>query len=441
MHPEDISNLVRPPLHPQHDIEVFPQNQADRCVMCGLCLPFCPTYLKAGDENESPRGRIALMRAMARGELPINAKLQSHLDSCLACRSCEKACPSMVAYGTLIEAGRALLAAGRRRKTLSRLFTAIALDWLIARQRNLRALARLLRLYQRSGLQRLMRASGVLGLLRLSRLEAVLPPLAAQERWQKAYPAFGKTRARVLLFTGCVGSVADRSTLKAAIRVLNLLGFEVHVPPAQTCCGALHLHAGRSAQARMLMRENIAAFADGENAGIPIIHAASGCGATLAEYPRHLSAERGIKSFAERLVDINRFVAETAWPAELALAPLAKTIAVHDPCSLRNVLREQQWPYALLRRIPEAQVVGLTANHLCCGGAGAYPITQPRMADELRADKLESIGRLGPDFIVSANVGCALHLRAGLQEKGPALEVTHPITLLERQLRWRESQR
>ncbi len=419
----------------------FPQDQADRCVMCGLCLPHCPTYMKTGDENESPRGRVALMRAMARAEVPLNAKLESHLAGCLACRACENVCPSMVEFGALIEAGRSFIETRRPRPTWSQLSASFLLEWLVPRQRKMRLLAGLLRLYQCSGLQRLMRAAGVLHLAGLAQLDAALPALGSQKQWKTVYPAHGETRARIAFFTGCIASVVDQETLAASIRVLNLLGYEVHLPRAQTCCGALHLHAGRREQAEALMRRNIAAFAEapgllhGASETVAIVYAASGCGATLAEYPRHLPQEPQVRPFAARVTEISRFIAEAPWPDELVVQPLAKTIAVQDPCSLRNVVHGERWPYALLDKIPGVHIEALAGNHVCCGGAGAYPLTQPQMANRLRADKLEYIRNLAPDIIVSANIGCALHLGAGLNQVGSTIEVTHPVVVLARQLR------
>ncbi len=418
-------------------MEAFPRDQADRCVLCGLCLPSCPTYLKTGDENESPRGRIALMRAMAGGKIAVSAKLEAHLDRCLACRACERVCPSLVEYGALIEAGRALLSS-RRPHTRSRLLGGLALSCLVERPRMLGALVRLLRLYQRSGLQRLMRAAGIPARVGLAKLDSALPRLAPQEHWRTVYPAHGATRAQVALFTGCIGRVADQETLRSAIGVLNLLGYEVRVPPAQGCCGALHLHAGRPGQAHALMRKNLTAFADDaepENGGTVIVHAASGCGATLSEYGRHLPSEAQAGSFTARLADISRFLAQAPWPEGLTAKPLPKTVAVHDPCSLRNVLHDEKWPYALLARIPEIRLVPVAENHLCCGGAGAYPLTQATMAEDLLADKIGHLRRLAPDLVVSANIGCALHLAKGLARVRPAIEVIHPVTLLYRQLR------
>ncbi|MHB8453554.1 MAG: (Fe-S)-binding protein [Acidiferrobacterales bacterium] len=428
-------------MHPSRTEAKFPQNQADRCVMCGLCLPHCPTYMKTGDENESPRGRIALMRAMARDEVPLNAKLESHLAGCLTCRACENVCPSMVEFGALIEAGRSFIETRRLRPVWSRLSAGFLLEWLVAHPRNMRLLASLLRLYQRSGLQRLLRQTGLLRLAGLAQLDAALPALGSQKQWKTVYPARGETRARIAFFTGCVGSIVDRETLAASIRVLNVLGYEVHLPTAQTCCGALHLHAGRREQAEALMRRNIAAFTEapglqhGGSETVAIVYVASGCGATLAEYPRHLPDEPQVRPFAARVTEISRFIAEAPWPEGLEIQPLAKTIAVQDPCSLRNVIHGERWPYALLDKIPGVRIEALAGNHVCCGGAGAYPLTQPQMANRLRADKLEYIRHVAPDMIVSANIGCALHLAAGLNQENSDIEVTHPVVVLERQLR------
>lgn len=419
-------------------MRAFPRDQADRCVLCGLCLPSCPTYLKSGNENESPRGRIALMRAAADGKIAINGRLEGHLDQCLACRACERACPSLVEYGALIEAGRALLASARRKPALPRIIGNYALRFLIEQPRNLGMFAGLLRFYQRSGLQRLVRASGVPAVLGLARLDSTLPELASKENWRPVYPARGVARARVALFTGCVARIVDLETLRSAIAVLNLLGYEVHVPPSQRCCGALHLHAGYPEQAHTLMRDNLCAFVTDREPGCGdsvIVHTASGCGATLSEYRRHMPTEPAAHLFSGRLADISRFIAQSPWPEDLELEPLPKTVAVHEPCSLRNVLRDEKWPYTLLARIPGIRLVPLTDNHLCCGGAGAYPLTQPAIADSLLADKISHLRRLAPDFVVTANTGCALHLAAGMSRERLAVQVVHPVTLLRRQLR------
>ncbi len=417
--------------------ERFPRDQADRCVLCGLCLPSCPTYLLSGDENESPRGRIALMRALADGKIAASPKLEAHLDRCLACRACERVCPSLVPYGSLIEAGRAVLATDRHKPLLPRILGDLALRTLIEQPRNLVRFARLLRLYQRSGLQQFARAIRVLHPLGLAKLDSRLPKLAPPERWRTIYPAQGVTRAQVMLFTGCVARVADLETLRSAIFVLNRLGYEVQVPPSQGCCGALHLHAGNPERAHALMRNNLSAFTHGNQAeqeNRVIVHTASGCGATLSEYQRHLPEQPAAGQFCSRLADISKFIAQSPWPADLEPQPLPQVVAVHEPCSQRNVLRDEKWSYTMLGRIPGIRLTSLGDNNLCCGGAGAYPLTQPATAEKLLARKVDHLRRLRPAFLVTANSGCALQLTVGVERERLGIPVMHPVTLLHRQL-------
>jgi glycolate oxidase iron-sulfur subunit len=403
----------------------FPVADAERCVLCGLCMPHCPTYRLTRDENESPRGRISLMRAAAHGALAIDDRIAGHLSRCLGCRACERVCPSGVRYGRLIEAGRAAVADALGASIPTRLGLA-----LVAHTRVFRLAAVLLRLYQRLGIQRMLRASGLLRATGLERVDRLLPPLALRPHWEETYPAHGQPRGRVALFVGCIASVTDTDTLTTAVRLLNRMGFEVRIPPDQACCGGLHRDAGDTRGANDLMTRNLQAFASVP--GDPIITVASGCAAALcAGSPAFADA----REFAQRVQDIHTFLAELELPPDLALAPRPERVAVHDPCSLRNGLRGEQAVYRLLARIPQLQVAPLPENSRCCGGAGGYLLREPVLADRLRASKVEHIARLQPDQVVSANLGCVLHLSAGLHAQGIRVPVVHPLVLFERQLR------
>lgn len=403
----------------------FPFAAADRCVLCGLCLPHCPTYRLTRDENESPRGRITLMRAAAAGALTLDRRVVAHLSRCLGCRACERACPSGVHYGRLIEAGRAMVANTRGMGVGTRLALAT-----VSRPALLAVAGALLRCSQAFGIRHLLRATGLLKIIGLDRLDRLLPRLTTPYRRQETYAAHGERRGRVALFTGCVARIADAETIAAAIRLLNRLGFEVWVPPQQACCGGLQREAGDQHGGRRLLTRNIQAF--GPASRDPIVTLASGCGATLAsEWP----SLTGSPQLSARVRDIHAFLAEIDLPPAMEIAALSETVAVHDPCSLRNGLRTEQAVYRLLARIPQLRVEPLPENSLCCGGAGGYLLREPILADRLRAPKLAHIAKMRPSRVVSANLGCALHLAAGLRATGQEMVVEHPLVVFERQLR------
>lgn len=399
------------------------------CVACGLCLPHCPTYRLTLDEAESPRGRIALMRALAQNELSLSATAEIHLQHCLVCRACEKACPSHVPYGQLMDAAQELIETRRPTTGLRRLSRYILLDRLIANPAGLRRVGWLLYGYQRSGIQWLLRTSGLLSLFGIGKAEAMLPKLSPASPAAEFHPAAGERTGAVALFTGCVASIFDNPTQQATIRLLNALGYDVRVPASQGCCGALHLRAGETEKAHGLMRRNLEAFPEKD---LPIVTTASGCGALLREYDRQFP-DGEAKTFARRVTDISQFLAQADWQG-IRLKPLPRRVAVHDPCTLTNVLEQEQAPYALLRRVPGAEIVALPENNVCCGGAGTYPIIQPDMARRLRQDKIRLLREMAPDILVTSNIGCALHLGAGLRDAGLRTEVLHPIALLARQL-------
>jgi len=397
--------------------------EADRCVKCGLCLPHCPTYQQLQDEGDSPRGRIALMQGLAQKKLPLSEKLIDHLDRCLVCRACEAMCPSGVKYGELIETTRASIINETDAPDSDR--ATGMMQHFVTQPTHRRHLSRLLRVYQSSGLGWLVRHSGLLRPLGLQRLEGVLPKLSSALPTQHYHPPIGEQKGEIGLFAGCMGDSLDTATIHAAIRLLTHLGYGVHLPPKQNCCGALHLHRGDLKQADVLASENRNAFSELNIDAL--IYCASGCGSTLQKL-------RQIGRNDAPVMEIGQFLAQAEWPETLALRPLGKQIAIHLPCSLSHVLKQGHAPEALLSRIPGVKTVPLPDNQNCCGAAGDYMIRHPEIADELRDNKLRQLDTMRPDILVSSNIGCALHIAAGIREVGLKIEVIHPVTLLARQL-------
>lgn len=399
---------------------------AGRCVACGLCLPHCPTYRKTKFEAESPRGRIALILALDKGTLEPTPQFESHLSQCLLCRACESVCPAAVPFGDVMDAARAQLLTARPVSMMGK----IGLHAVVLLTRNpwAASVAWILWCYQKSGLQSLLRKAGILRHLGLAEMDAEFSSPITPTRFASHYPAQGVRRGTVALFTGCVARLTDAPTLLASIRLLTRLGYDVRVPPQQTCCGALHRHAGDTRTADKLRHRNREAFDRDDIEAI--ITAASGCAATLMEYRGDGPASR----IAAKITDISEFLEKIEWPRGISLRPLPKRIAVHDPCTLRNVMHATTAPYSLLRRIPQTEVVALPDNAFCCGAAGAYHLEHKTMARSLRHDKLDSLHRVTPDVLATSNPGCAMFLQAGLRQAGLTIEIVHPVTLLDRQL-------
>lgn len=400
------------------------QKEADRCVKCGLCLPHCPTYRQLNDEGDSPRGRIALIQGLIQQKLDPSDKLLGHLDRCLMCRACESMCPSGVKYGTLIEQTReALFSKQLTLKPAGR--AAAMMEQFVTNAPHRRGLNRLLRLYQNSGLGWLVRHSGLLRPFGVQRLENVVPKLGAPLPTEEYHPAIGIHRGDIGLFVGCMGDSLDTSTTLAAIQLLTHLGYGVHLPQAQNCCGALHRHRGDNEQAEKLATENSKAFE--ELVIDALVYCASGCGSTLQDLEK-------IGQNDAPIVEIGQFLTEVEWPETVELRPCGKKIAIHLPCSLNHVLCHGDAPAKLLSKIPGIEIVALPDNRDCCGAAGDYMLRHPEIADDLRDQKLRHLDEIQPDILVSSNVGCAMHIAAGLRDVGLKIEVIHPVSLLARQL-------
>jgi glycolate oxidase iron-sulfur subunit len=413
------------------------------CVHCGFCLPVCPTYKSWGNEMDSPRGRIDLMKGLSSGVLDLDETVTAHFDRCLACMACVPACPSGVRYDLLIETQRAKLEVSAPRTPADRAFRELIFA-LFPHPGRLKALSVPLFLYAKSGIQTLVRRSGVLKRvpLRFAQLEALSPNVSFADL-RAQLPEFtaaqpGRARGRVALVAGCVQRSFFPSVNAATIRVLAAEGYDVLVPPGQGCCGALSLHSGRAAEAKRFARALIRRFAR-ENVDAILINAA-GCGSTLKGYgelfagdPKLREAARG---FSAKVQDINEFLAarESVAPRH----PLRVRVAYHDACHLAHAQRITAQPRALLRGIPELEVLEIPDGAQCCGSAGTYNLFEPESAREIGERKAANVLSTKPDLLASANPGCTVQIQSILRTQGVRLPAAHPIELLDASISGRQ---
>lgn len=413
--------------------------ELSNCMRCGFCQPACPTFRETGYEAASPRGRIALMKAVADGILEPDQDVVDQMSLCLGCRACEPVCPAGVKYGKLIEQAREAIERERVHSWPVRLLRWLAFRQLLPRQDRLYLAGRLLRFYQRSGLQRLARRLGLLRLLpeQMRTMEAVLPEAAGKgltEVMGTVVPAKGEKKLRVGMFRGCIMDVLFHETNVNTVTLLADAGCEVVIPPGQACCGALHAHSGEREQARQLARQNIAAF---KQADVELIVSnAGGCGAMLQEYHHLLEHDPAWEAdadwFVRRVRDISEVLAGlTGTPP---LQPLPKRITYQSSCHLRNGMKVTKEPVKLLQSIPEATFVPLFEADRCCGSAGIYNLVQPDMAGRILDEKMGHVAATRADILVTSNPGCLLQMKAGIEQAGlgDRMEAVHLVDLLAR---------
>ena len=381
------------------------------CVHCGLCLGSCPTYLETGNENDSPRGRIYLMRALQDGRMPLAETAVRHIDLCLGCRACEAACPSGVQYGELLEATREHIEKNHRRsvsQTFLRRFVIekifpfpwrMKLALLPAKVIKLAHVEHLLPRFARDAL-------------------ALLPERMSDVALEELSPTtMAPRRGRVGFVSGCVMSVMFGKTNAQSVELLNRAGYDVMTPPAQGCCGALYAHGGNLESARACARHNVAAFERLELDAI-IINAA-GCGSTLKEYGHLLHddpawAERGLR-FSAKVKDLTEWLTSADFTFR---KPDCQAVTYHDACHLAHAQRIARPPRELLRAVAGTKFVELPEADVCCGSAGSYNLTEPEMAARLKRRKIENILRTGAEIVVTTNPGCLLQIQAGLRQAG-----------------------
>lgn len=404
----------------------------NQCVHCGFCLPACPTYVLWGQEMDSPRGRIYLIKLAGEGAAEMNKPWVTHFDSCLGCLSCMTACPSGVEYGQLIESTRSQIERNYSRSAADKLFRGLIFK-LLPQVEQLRRMRPFLLFYQRSGLRSVIRRSGLIKLLplRLRAMETLLPTIGPKQEISPITPAKGVKRKRVGLLLGCVQREFSSEINAATVRVLAAEGCEVVTPHEQSCCGALLMHAGQEAPALAFARHMIDTF---DHADVEVIISnAGGCGSNVKEYAHQLRDDphyaARAKEFSAKCKDVAEFLVELGPQANRR--PLALKAVYHDSCHLQHGQRVQVQPRQLLRAIPRLELLEIGESALCCGSAGIYNLVQPKTADELADRKAEMIATLDPDIVATGNIGCMLQIASALNHKGSSLEVLHTIQLLD----------
>jgi glycolate oxidase iron-sulfur subunit len=418
--------------HAQHGPQ---QIDLDKCVHCGLCLNACPTYRELGVEMDSPRGRVYQMVQVAFGDAPITPSYIEHIDLCLACRGCESACPSGVQYGRLVEAARAEIESTVKRPWHIHFARNLVFHGLLPSRANLKFAGALLYGYQKSGLQKLVRKSGLLKLMGgIGRAERLAPSAEMPtffRHYGRVFPAIGLHRYRVALLGGCMANVFFARLNEATVRVLQKNGCEVCIPEDQTCCGALHVHAGLREPARDLARRNVRALADGGFDAI--ITNAAGCGSTLKEYhdlleDDSLFADKA-RSFVAKVRDVTEFLAGIELSKDMR--PLPYTVTYQDSCHLAHGQKIKAAPRLLLKSIPGLIFKEMPMSDLCCGSAGIYNVVQNEMSMAILERKMTYVNSVTPDVIATANPGCMLQLRAGVEMHGKGQLVKHVVELLD----------
>jgi glycolate oxidase iron-sulfur subunit len=401
------------------------------CIHCGLCLEACPTYVITGNENDGPRGRLYLMRAVAEGRLEKTSDaFATHIDRCLGCRACEQVCPAGVEYGQLLEASREVLLEAQPKSDLSNRLLRFVLRHVWTSPGRLRMFFGASRIFRDLGLARVLLRTGLVS-KRAQFAVALLESSKGVSRAtaQRRNESRKEASESVLLFKGCVGEGLFARVNRATERVLRANNFEVEAPAEQVCCGALHAHAGDLEGARKLARQNIAAF----DSDAPVITNAGGCGAMLTTYAHLFAndedlAERAA-NFSARVRDVSQQLATTEM--RTAPSPMDQSVTYDTSCHLMYGQRSGEASERMLRSVTDKDFVALTGSERCCGAAGVYNLLQPEMSQRVLKEKLDHIEETGAGILATGNPGCQMHIGAGACLSGMKLRVCHPIEIVD----------
>jgi len=400
------------------------------CIHCGLCLEACPTYVITGNENDGPRGRLYLMRAVAEARLEkTSTAFATHIDRCLGCRACEQACPAGVQYGDLLEASREVLLESQPKSDSASRLLRFVLRYVWLSPWRLRLFFGVSRLFRDLGLTRLLLKSGLV----LGRAKFAVALLESSKGVSRRDPQRRKGRSvageAVLLFKGCVGEGLFARVNRATERVLEANNFDVRMPADQVCCGALHAHAGDLEGSRKLARQNIAAF----DSDVQIITNAGGCGAMLTTYGHLFAndedlAERAA-NFSARVRDVSQLLATTNM--RTAPSPVGQSVTYDTSCHLMYGQHSGEASERMLRAVAGKDFVALNGTERCCGAAGVYNLLQPEMSQRVLYEKLGHIKETGAAILATGNQGCQMHIGAGACLSGMKLSVCHPIEIID----------
>ncbi|WEZ07294.1 (Fe-S)-binding protein [Priestia flexa] len=419
--------------------EQMNEDELLNCMRCGFCLPTCPTYIESGfQESHSPRGRIALMKAVVDGVIEPDEDVEKSLNMCLGCRACEPVCPSGVNYGHLLEEARDIINQNKKHSIPVKTIRKVVFEGLFPHQNRMQNATGLLSFYQRSGLQRIVRSTGILKLLpdNLALMETVLPtvpPLKEMKNRPTHLLSKVETKKRVAFFSGCLMDTMFMKTNDATMKLLQLAGCEIVIPKNQACCGALHGHSGEKDGAKQLAKRNIQAF---EDLKIDyIITNAGGCGAFLIDYDHLLKddvnwAERA-QAFSKKLKDISSILVDLEF-FNMKLSLPQQVITYQDSCHLRNVMKTSSEPRKLLKAIANVEYREMKNADSCCGSAGIYNIVESEMSMQILDTKMKNAVATQATTIVTANPGCLLQMKLGIEREGLSSKVraVHLVDLL-----------
>ncbi|MFD6207998.1 (Fe-S)-binding protein [Peribacillus sp. NPDC060253] len=420
--------------------EKMNEDELLNCMRCGFCLPHCPTYIESGlKESHSPRGRIALMKAVTDGVIEPDEDVERSLSLCLGCRACEPVCPSGVKYGHLLEEARDIIHQNKRHSFPVKTIRKAVFSGLFPHQERMQTMTSLLGFYQRSGLQYMARKTGVLNMLpdNLATMEKVLPKVPKKSEMKNRpteLPAIGTLLKRVAFFSGCLMDTMFLETNKATLKLLQLAGCEIVIPKSQACCGALHGHSGEKEGAKQLAKRNIEAFEADEVDYI--ITNAGGCGAFLTDYDHLLQDEpvwhdRAI-AFKNKMKDISEILVDLRFHEKVRLKLPAQSITFQDSCHLRNVMNTSLAPRVLLQSIEGIDFREMKDADRCCGSAGIYNIVESEMSMNILDSKMEHTKSIQADIVVTANPGCLLQMQLGIEREnlGECTKAVHIVDLL-----------